>query len=43
LQGDQEDGAMNYYGLAHPLRAFLAGRDVDYHPVQIDAREMMLR
>jgi alpha-glucosidase len=28
---------MNYYGFAHPLRAFLAGRDVNYHRVSIDA------
>ena len=40
LQGDQEDGAMNYYGFAHPLRAFLAGQDVNYHPVRIDAAEL---
>jgi alpha-glucosidase len=37
LQGDQEDGAMNYYGFAHPVRAFLAGQDVNYHPIAIDA------
>jgi alpha-glucosidase len=37
LQGDQEDGAMNYYGFAHPVRAFLAGQDINYHPVAIDA------
>ena len=37
LQGDLEDGAMNYYGFAHPLRAFLAGKDVNYHPICIDA------
>ncbi len=40
LQGGQEDGAMNYYGFAHPLRAFLAGQDVNYHPVRIDAAEL---
>lgn len=40
LQGDQEDGAMNYYGFAHPLRAFLAGQDVNYHPVRIDAADL---
>jgi alpha-glucosidase len=40
LQGDQEDGAMNYYGFAHPLRAFLAGKDVNYHPVSIDAGDL---
>ncbi len=37
LQGDQEDGAMNYYGFAHPVRAFLTGKDIDYQPVAIDA------
>ena len=40
LQGDIEDGAMNYYGFAQPVRAFLAGRDVNYHPVCIDAAEL---
>jgi alpha-glucosidase len=39
LQGDQEDGAMNYYGFAHPVRAFLAGKDIAYHPVKITAEE----
>lgn len=37
LQGDQEDGAMNYYGFAHPVRAFLAGCDNRYDPVRLDA------
>ncbi|WP_295386260.1 maltodextrin glucosidase [uncultured Thiodictyon sp.] len=37
LQGDQEDGAMNYYGFAVPVRAFLAGQDVNYHPIALDA------
>ena len=40
LQGDQEDGAMNYYGFGYPVRAFLAGQDVNYHPVWIDAAEL---
>lgn len=35
LQGDQEDGAMNYYGFAVPVRAWLAGQDVAYHPVKL--------
>ncbi len=39
LQGDLEDGAMNYYGFAHPVRAFLAGRDMANHPVRISAEE----
>ena len=37
LQGDQEDGAMNYYGFAHPVRAFLSAQDVNYHPIALDA------
>ncbi len=37
LQGDQEDGAMNYYGFTHPIRAFLAGCDNRYDPLQLDA------
>lgn len=28
LQGDQEDGAMNYFGFTQPLRAWLGGLDV---------------
>jgi alpha-glucosidase len=28
LQGDQEDGAMNYYGFAAPVRAWLAGLEL---------------
>ena len=40
LQGDLEDGAMNYYGFAHPVRAFLARQDIKYHPVRIDAAEL---
>ncbi|HKE20529.1 MAG TPA: maltodextrin glucosidase [Kofleriaceae bacterium] len=32
LQGDQEDGAMNYYGFAHPLREWLAGADIEGAP-----------
>ncbi|NLS11835.1 maltodextrin glucosidase [Vibrio sp. SM6] len=39
LQGDQEDGAMNYYGFAHPLRAFLAGLDIAFDPIALDASE----
>lgn len=42
LQGDQEDGAMNYYGFAHPVRAFLAGMDIAYHPVRVSAEEFDL-
>ncbi|ALP41586.1 maltodextrin glucosidase [Aeromonas schubertii] len=40
LQGDQEDGAMNYYGFAHPIRAFLAGKDIAYQPIRISAAEL---
>ena len=38
--GDQEDGAMNYHGFAHPVRAFLAGQDIAYHPIKISATEL---
>ena len=40
LQGDQEDGAMNYYGFGHPVRAFFAQKDIAYHPCRIDAAEL---
>lgn len=40
LQGDQEDGAMNYYGFAHPVRAFFANIDISYQPVQLSAAEL---
>lgn len=40
LQGDLEDGAMNYFGFAHPIRAFLAGLDIKYQPIHIDAAEL---
>lgn len=39
LQGDQEDGAMNYYGFAHPVRAWLADKDVAYQPLRISTAE----
>lgn len=39
LEGDQEDGAMNYYGFAHPVRAFFANKDIAYHNCKIDAAE----
>ncbi len=39
LQGGQEDGAMNYYGFAHPVRAFIAHQDILYDPIKIDALE----
>ncbi|KLV07306.1 maltodextrin glucosidase [Photobacterium aquae] len=41
LQGDQEDGAMNYYGFAHPIRAFFANKDIAYHSCQIDAADLV--
>lgn len=37
LHAGVEDAAMNYMGFALPVRAFLAGLDVAYHPVQLDA------
>ncbi len=35
LQGDQEDGSMNYFGFAHPIRALLAGLDIIYDPISL--------
>jgi alpha-glucosidase len=40
LQGDQEDGAMNYYGFAQPVRAWLAERDVAGEPAQLSTAEL---
>jgi alpha-glucosidase len=40
LQGEQEDGAMNYYGFAHPVRAWLAGRDLAGEPAAVSAGEL---
>ena len=40
LQGEQEDGAMNYYGFAHPVRAWLAERDLAGEPAQLTAGEL---
>ncbi|NGH41257.1 maltodextrin glucosidase, partial [Escherichia coli] len=37
LHAGVEDAAMNYMGFALPVRAFLAGLDVAYHPVRLDA------
>lgn len=37
LQGEQEDGGMNYYGFVEPVRAWLAGRDINYDEIEIDA------
>ncbi|MEW6705002.1 MAG: maltodextrin glucosidase [Pseudomonadota bacterium] len=39
LQGDQEDGAMNYHGFAHPLRAWLAGLDIAYQPIVLSTED----
>lgn len=42
LQGEQEDGAMNYYGFAHPVIAFLLGKDVPAaHLVDLSADEFV--
>ncbi|WP_019613829.1 maltodextrin glucosidase [Psychromonas ossibalaenae] len=41
LQGDQEDGAMNYYGFSHPIRAFFAQKDISYHACRIDAPQLV--
>lgn len=40
LQGDQEDCAMNYFGFAHPVRAFLANLDIAGDPIKISAVEL---
>ena len=40
LQGEQEDGAMNYYGFAHPVRAWLAERDLADEPAQLATPEL---
>ncbi|HEU4732773.1 MAG TPA: maltodextrin glucosidase [Kofleriaceae bacterium] len=40
LQGDQEDGAMNYYGFTFPVRAWLAGEDVAGHPAELSTPEL---
>lgn len=40
LQGEQEDGAMNYYGFAHPLRAWLAERDLGDDPAELSTPEL---
>ena len=37
LQGDQEDGAMNYYGFQRPMLAFWAGVDQRGDPLALDA------
>lgn len=41
LQGDQEDGAMNYYGFAHPVRALLAKLDIAFDPIDISIGEFI--
>ncbi|MEX0335071.1 maltodextrin glucosidase [Vibrio tubiashii] len=41
LQGDQEDGAMNYYGFAHPVRALLAKLDIAFDPIDINVGEFV--
>ncbi len=40
LQGDQEDGAMNYYGFQRPLLAFWAGVDQRGEPLALDAASL---
>jgi alpha-glucosidase len=40
LQGDVEDGAMNYHGFTWPVWAFLAGTDHRGEPTAIDAEEL---
>jgi alpha-glucosidase len=40
LQGEQEDGAMNYYGFAHPVRAWLAEQDLGGEPARLSTAEL---
>jgi alpha-glucosidase len=40
LQGDQEDGAMNYYGFLQPVWAWLAGKDIARHPITLDGAQL---
>jgi alpha-glucosidase len=40
LQGEQEDGAMNYYGFAHPVRAWLAEQDLGGEPARLTTTEL---
>ncbi len=40
LQGEQEDGAMNYYGFALPLREWLAGVDVAGAPSRLATADL---
>lgn len=39
LQGEQQDGAMNYYGFAHPVRAWLGDIDINLHPTHITTQD----
>ncbi len=39
LQGEQEDGAMNYYGFAQPVRAWLAKQDINAHPITLSTED----
>lgn len=39
LQGDQEDGSMNYYGFAQPVWAWLAGQDTNGHPARLSTAQ----
>jgi alpha-glucosidase len=43
LQGEQEDGAMNYHGFATPVWAWLAGRDVGPHRARISTAQFEAR
>ncbi|MGT3171176.1 maltodextrin glucosidase [Yersinia enterocolitica] len=39
LHAGVEDAAMNYMGFALPVRSFLAGCDVAYHPIKLSAED----
>jgi alpha-glucosidase len=40
LQGDQEDGAMNYFGFANPVVEWLSGTNYLGEPVSLDAASL---
>ncbi|WP_432463207.1 maltodextrin glucosidase [Agarivorans sp. QJM3NY_33] len=41
LQGEQQDGAMNYYGFCHPVVAFLTDTDVPRHaPIHLSGVDL---
>lgn len=43
LQGDQEDGAMNYHGFTNPVGEWLSGANYLGEPVALDARDLAVQ